>query len=155
MAIVIRHAELSDAPLIVEFSAALAMESEDKVLPPNVLRRGVETGIARRELCRYYVAEIDGRVVGQIMVTFEWSDWRNGMFWWIQSVYVHPDFRRRGVFTRLFRHVETLARSENACGLRLYVECENDVAQKTYSSLGLGDTAYRVMECDWSERCAD
>lgn len=151
MAIVIRHAEISDAPLIAGFNAAMAMETEGKALVAEVVLRGVETGFARRELCRYFVAEIGGRVVGQFMVTFEWSDWRNAMFWWIQSVYVLPEFRRRGVFAQLYRHAEALARGDGACGIRLYVENENQIAQRVYQKLGLADSGYRVMGCDWSK----
>jgi len=83
-------------------------------------------------------------------VTFEWSDWRNGNFWWIQSVYVHPEYRSRGVFSALYRHVEALARESGACGMRLYVEDHNSTAQQVYRRLGMDDARYRVFETDWS-----
>jgi len=96
---------------------------------------------------RYWVAMADRRVVGQIMVTYEWSDWRNGNIWWIQSVYVHGDYRRSGVFSSLYRHVESLARQiPRVCGIRLYVERGNNRVQRTYQSLGMAMTDYRVMQ---------
>ena len=95
---------------------------------------------------RYWVAESAGKVVGQIMVTYEWSDWRNGTLWWIQSVYVHPDYRRMGVFSTLYRYVESVAHENHVRGLRLYVECNNRRAQKTYEALGMVNPNYQVME---------
>ena len=107
--------------------------------------------LADRSKGQYWVAEADGRVVGQIMVTYEWSDWRNGNVWWIQSVYVHGDYRRRGVFSALYRHVESLARQDSHVrGIRLYVEHENTRAQQTYQSLGMKMTDYRVMQTIFS-----
>src|SRR5436305_11877012 len=131
----IRSAGPHDAAIITAYNAAMALETEHKHLEPPTLRAGVERAIALGDAARYFLAEIDGRVVGQLMITFEWSDWRNGMFWWIQSVYVHPDFRSRGIFKQLYRHVETLARQANACGLRLYVERQNSAAQEVYRRL--------------------
>jgi ribosomal protein S18 acetylase RimI-like enzyme len=97
------------------------------------------------------VAELDGRVVGQLMVTYEWSDWRNGAFWWIQSVYVLPEARRCGAFSALYSHVERLAKATpGVCGLRLYVELANERAQATYRRCGMTDAGYRVMEADYS-----
>lgn len=99
----------------------------------------------------YYLAEQDGRVVGQLLITFEFSDWRDGLFWWIQSVYVHPSARRGGVYRALHRHVEQEARkSGTACGLRLYVDKRNTRAQQVYRSLGLVPTEYDLYEADWS-----
>jgi GNAT superfamily N-acetyltransferase len=100
---------------------------------------------------RYFVAEAGGRPVGQLMITYEWSDWRNGRFWWIQSVYVLPDARRGGVFRALFRHLEDMARDDpGVCGIRLYVERDNLRAQATYRHCGLADAGYAVMEVDYS-----
>ena len=97
------------------------------------------------------MAEIDGRVVGQLMITYEWSDWRNGVFWWIQSVYVLPEARRLGVFSELYAHLERLAKATpGVCGLRLYVEHANERAQATYRRCGMVDAGYRVMEVDYS-----
>jgi GNAT superfamily N-acetyltransferase len=128
----------------------MAFETEHKRLDPAVLRAGVEGAIAGPASAQYYLAEDRGRVVGQLMVTFEWSDWRNADFWWIQSVYVHPDFRSRGIFATLYRHVERLARDAGACGLRLYVERDNAGAQSAYRRLGMTDSDYLVYETDWS-----
>jgi ribosomal protein S18 acetylase RimI-like enzyme len=148
--IVIRSATTNDAAVIAEFNAAMAMETEHKRLDAAVLRAGVERAIAMADAARYFLAEIDAKVVGQLMITFEWSDWRNGMFWWIQSVYVHPEFRSRGIFKQLYRHVESLAREAGACGLRLYVERQNSAAQEVYKRLGMGDAGYAVFEMDWT-----
>jgi GNAT superfamily N-acetyltransferase len=146
----IRHATAADAETITAFNAAMALETEHRRLDMAVLRAGVEGAIARPQAARYYLAEVGGRVVGQLMVTFEWSDWRNADFWWIQSVYVHPEFRSRGIFGALYRHVERLAREAGACGLRLYVERENVGAQAAYRRLGMTDSGYLVYEADWS-----
>ena len=143
----IRDATPSDAEIIAEFNANLALESEGMRLDPGLVGPGVDALLGDRSRGRYWVAESDGRIVGQIMVTYEWSDWRNGMIWWIQSVYVHGDYRRGGVFSALYRHVESLARQDpQVCGIRLYVEHENARAQRTYASLGMKMTDYRVMQ---------
>ena len=147
----IREATASDVECIVRFNQLLARETEDKQLDPARLRAGVEQGLARPDACRYYLAEQNGRVIGQTMVTCEWSDWRNGLFWWIQSVYVDHGHRRGGVFRALFRHVEAAAkRSPDVCGLRLYVDQTNDRAISTYRRLGMKGTEYVVYEVDWS-----
>jgi GNAT superfamily N-acetyltransferase len=146
----IRSALGADAEIITQYNAAMALETEHKRLNRSALRAGVERAISQPEGARYFLAASEGRVVGQLMVTFEWSDWRNGMFWWIQSVYVHPDFRSRGIFKRLYRHVEALAREAGACGLRLYVERENLGAQEVYRRMGMADAGYAVFETDWS-----
>jgi ribosomal protein S18 acetylase RimI-like enzyme len=146
----IRGATAADAEVIASYNAAMALETEHKRLDLAVLRAGVEGAIRQPESAQYYLADVGGRVVGQLMVTFEWSDWRNADFWWIQSVYVHPDFRSRGVFKALYRHAETLARQAGACGLRLYVERDNTVAQAAYRRLGMTDAGYLVYETDWS-----
>ena len=150
MTIQIRTAEPRDVPTIVEFNARMAEETEHLTLQRARLLPGVETVVADPARGIYFVAVADGAVVGQLMITYEWSDWRNGTFWWIQSVYVRQDFRKRGVFRSLYRHVHDLARSrEGVCGLRLYVEQENRRAQDTYRSLGMRETPYRMMEEDF------
>ena len=147
MDVTIRDATPGDAAIIADYNGRLAAESEGMHLLPEIVGPGVEAMLADRARGRYWVAEADGRVVGQIMVTYEWSDWRNGSIWWIQSVYVHGDYRRRGVFSALYRHVESLARRDpQACGIRLYVERDNERAQRTYASLGMRMTDYRVMQ---------
>ena len=148
----IREAVASDAAQIAQYNALLAMESEGTRLAPDVAERGAEAMFADPSRGRYWLAEADGEVVGQLMLTYEWSDWRNGMVWWIQSVYVHGDFRRRGVFSALYRHVESLARQEpEVCGLRLYVERDNARAQSTYETLGMHTTNYLVMHSMFTE----
>jgi GNAT superfamily N-acetyltransferase len=97
----------------------------------------------------YYVAEVKGAVVGQVMITYEWSDWRNGNIWWIQSVYVKPEFRRAGVFRALFNHLRNLAQSrKDVCNLRLYVHAENTRAHESYLRLGMALTQYEVFDLD-------
>ncbi len=143
----IRPATPADVDTICEFNVRLAFESEGKTLDPAYLRPGVEAVLADPEKGLYYLAEADGRPVGQLAITREWSDWRNGWFWWIQSVYVHADARRRGVFRSLYEHLESVAKSDpRVIGIRLYVENENRTAHATYEKLGLTFSAYRIME---------
>jgi GNAT superfamily N-acetyltransferase len=147
----IRDAMLADLDVIVEFNRRLAWETEHKRLDPAVLRPGVETALTRHDWSRYLIAEVGRDVVGQMMITYEWSDWRNGLFWWIQSVYVRDDARRGGVFRSLYKHVEALARATpNSCGLRLYVEHENAAAISTYTKLGMVPSGHLLYENDWS-----
>ena len=147
MPLEVRPATPADAPVIVEFNRLLAEESEGKALDRALLAAGVAAGLADPHKALYFVAEEGGRVLGQTMITFEWSDWRNGWFWWVQSVYVRPEARRRGVFRALFEHVVAAARRDpQVIGLRLYVEEENRLAQQTYARLGLSRTSYHVME---------
>ena len=143
----IRDATPADATTIADYNTRLALESEGMKLAPDVVGPGVKAMLADRSMGRYWVAEAGGEVVGQIMVTYEWSDWRNGVIWWIQSVYVHGDYRRAGVFSALYRHVESLARRDaHVCGIRLYVERDNSRALRTYASLGMIMTDYLVMQ---------
>jgi ribosomal protein S18 acetylase RimI-like enzyme len=139
----VREANRDDTDLLVAFNAAMALETEAKTLSRDILRAGVTTIFDEPRRGFYRVAEIGGRAVGCLMITFEWSDWRNGDWWWIQSVYVHPEFRRHGVFRALYAHVEAVAcATPGVVGLRLYVEKENRRAQKTYASLGMHETDY-------------
>ena len=143
----IRPATLDDLDVVCDFNARLAWESEAKRLDDAVLRGGVRALLTDPAKGRYFVAESAGQVVGQLAFTYEWSDWRNGWFWWIQSVYVHPDHRRHGVFTSLCRYLEERAVAEkDVIGIRLYVEAENDKAQATYDKLGLMKTTYGVRQ---------
>jgi ribosomal protein S18 acetylase RimI-like enzyme len=146
-AISVREAVPADAATIAAFNAAMARETEDKSLDPGLVGPGVAALLEDASKGRYWVAESNGEVVGQLMVTYEWSDWRNGNIWWIQSVYVHPDWRRRGVFSTLYRHVESIVAADPAAiGLRLYVEQQNTRAQQTYRALGMIAPGYVVME---------
>lgn len=150
-ALVIREAQPDDHAVIVENNIALAFESEGKVLDRDRISEGVRQALADAGRACYYLAEADGRVAGQLMITREWSDWRCGWFWWIQSVYVSPDYRRRGIYRALHEHVAERARaSGTACGIRLYVEHQNELARSTYEKLGLKDSGYVLMETDWS-----
>jgi GNAT superfamily N-acetyltransferase len=150
----IRAAHLADATMLAEWNAAMALETEHKQLDPGTVQAGVAAGIADPTKARYFIAMEDASVagaetlgvpVGTLMLTTEWSDWRNGTWWWIQSVYVPPAHRRKGVFAALYRHVEQLARNTpDVVGLRLFVERENANAQRTYEALGMQDEGYRV-----------
>ncbi|KAB8335808.1 GNAT family N-acetyltransferase [Scytonema tolypothrichoides VB-61278] len=146
----IRLAKPDDLDVLVEFNRAMARETEDKDLCLDILTAGVETLLKNPILGFYVVAENQNKVTGSLMVTTEWSDWRNGIFWWIQSVYVHPDFRRQGIYRQLYEFVKEKARNQQnelrICGFRLYVEHQNTVAQKTYEALGMKDTGYMIFE---------
>ena len=150
MAVNIRPAYADDAGTIAAFNAQLALETETKTLDRTQLGLGVADLLANPDRGRYFLAEVDGEIVGQLMITYEWSDWRNGLFWWIQSVFVRPETRRRGVFTALYNHIQSLASDEDGvCGIRLYVERDNQRAQRTYETLGMIKTGYQVMEVDF------
>ena len=152
----VRPAVPADTDLLAQWAAAMAWETEHKRLDPGTVRAGVAAGIADPRRARYFVAMDDAAVaghetiataVGTLMVTREWSDWRNGDWWWIQSVYVPPEQRRRGVFAALYRHVEAQARATpGVVGLRLYVERHNEAAQRTYAALGMVDAGYALLE---------
>lgn len=147
MPITIRPATFDDWPTIVEFNCRLASETEGKELNRTHVEPGVKAVLDDERKGRYFVACEGDQIVGQLLHTFEWSDWRNGDIWWLQSVYVHPDFRRAGVFRTLFEHLRTKAAADpHVVGLRLYVETHNSGAQKTYQNLGLKDADYLVME---------
>ena len=144
---IFRLATAGDAAVLAEFNAAMALETEGKELLPDVIGAGVRSLLATPPSGFYLLAETEGQVVGSLLVTKEWSDWRNGDFWWIQSVYVRPAWRRQGVYKRLYRHVQKLAAKDPAvCGFRLYVERENKQAQSTYRTLGMKETRYLVFE---------
>jgi len=146
VSLTIRPATSADAAVIAGFNQAMALETEAKVLSPPLVEAGVRAVFADPARGFYLVAEEAGDVLAGLMVTFEWSDWRSADFWWIQSVYVRPPARRRGIFARLYREIEARARAAGACGLRLYVENENQTASATYLRLGMHDAHYRVME---------
>jgi ribosomal protein S18 acetylase RimI-like enzyme len=147
MTLTIRRADPRDAAVIAEFNQRMARETEHKTLDPAVLGRGVARVFADPARGFYLVAEAGGEVVGQLMVTYEWSDWRDGWFWWVQSVYVREDRRRHGVFRDLYAELLRQARSAgDVVGVRLYVEKDNTRAQATYQHLGMGDAGYLVWE---------
>ena len=143
----IREATRDEIPLLVSFNQSMALETENLELDRATLASGVKGVFDRPERGTYFVAEVGGRVVGGLMVTKEWSDWRNGDFWWIQSVYVIPEFRRRGVFGALYANARSRAEMDPAvCGCRLYVEKENVSAQEVYLQKGFSETDYRLFE---------
>lgn len=147
MSCVVREGGAADVDIVCTFNGLLARETEAKDLDPVVLRRGVQALLNDATRGRYFLAEEEGRVLGQVAVTYEWSDWRAGFFWWLQSVYVAKEARRRGIFRLLLEHVQILARREpSVVGIRLYVERDNRAAQETYRKLGLEATPYLVME---------
>ena len=146
----IRRATAGDAPAIALHNAAMAAETESITLDPERALRGVEAVLRDPAKGFYLLAETDGNIAGQLMITFEWSDWRNGVFWWLQSVYVRPEHRRHGVFTRLYGAMrEEAERSGDVCGVRLYVESANQRAQQTYQRLGLHPAHYQMYEVDF------
>lgn len=145
--IVIRRATDGDIRRLVEFNIALCLETEGRELDRATVLKGVGRFVNEPAHGRYFVAEIGGQVVGQTAHTFEWSDWRNGQIWWIQSVYVSPEFRGRGVFRGLFEHVRSLGEKDaDCCGIRLYMERRNATARESYVRLGFRETGYEVLE---------
>ena len=156
MGISIRNATMTDAAIIASNNSLMAEETEGRTLDPDIIGPGGVALLGDPGKGRYWVAEAAGQIVGQLMVTYEWSDWRNGTLWWIQSVYIAPDFRRQGVFSALYHHVESLAAAEpDVCGLRLYVEDNNHRAQRTYEALGMVKPGYVVMESMFDKRDND
>lgn len=146
-ALAIRAAQRGDVGFLVDSNAAMAFETEHKRLDRDVLTRGTEAVFDAPNRGFYLIAERAGAAVGCLLVTREWSDWRNGDWWWIQSVYVIAAARRSGVFRALHADVERRARAtQGVVGLRLYVEYENRVAQETYAALGMQDAGYRLLE---------
>lgn len=142
----VRDSGIEDVDKLVAWNAAMARETEAKALDLAVLERGVRAVFAEPRRGRYLVAELDGKPVGGLLLTFEWSDWRDGDFWWIQSVYVVPAARRRGIFRALYAEVEARAAASAAVGIRLYVERDNQAAQTTYRDLGMHECAYRMYQ---------
>lgn len=150
MTLSIRAATADDCPVLVTFNQELAQATEGKVLDAERLARGIARVLADPVRGRYLVAEWDGRPVGCLMLTREWSDWRDAWFWWIQSVFVAAEARRRGVYRALHERVLSQARAAgDVCGLRLYVERSNTSAQSTYRSVGMGPGAYELYEVDF------
>ncbi|WP_107667435.1 GNAT family N-acetyltransferase [Cyanothece sp. BG0011] len=143
----IRLAQLDDVKAIANFNQTMAMETEGKVLQPDVLKAGIKALLNNPSHGFYVVAEVQSKVVGCLMITREWSDWRNGVFWWIQSVFVEQEYRRRGIYRKMYEFIKELANNkEEVCGFRLYVEKDNRVAQETYSALGMTPLPYLMFE---------
>jgi ribosomal protein S18 acetylase RimI-like enzyme len=143
----IRKAQSSDAASLVNFNQKMALETEGKRLDTATLTAGVSAVFSDENKGFYVVAEDDGSIVGGLLVTFEWSDWRNKWFWWIQSVYIVPEARGRGIYRLLYDHVKAeAAKNANVCGFRLYVERENVHAQRVYEKVGMENTVYFMYE---------
>ena len=146
----VRRAEPRDAIQIVRFQQDMALETEGKTLDKSLINAGVDAVFGDPDKGFYLVAEVSGEVIGSLLITYEWSDWRNATFWWIQSVFVDADYRRRGVYTAMHDYVLTQAReSDDICGVRLYVERSNHIAQQTYKSLGMDHSHYDLYEIDF------
>jgi len=144
---VIRKAVEEDLPVIASFNRAMALETEDKALDESLIQAGTAGMQAHPEYGFYLVAQKGGEIAGSLMVTYEWSDWRNGLFWWVQSVYVRPEFRRQGVYKALYDWVRSeVKKAPEAVGIRLYVETENIGAQKAYEALGMLRCHYAMYE---------
>lgn len=144
--ILIRKANPSDASAIIDFQQKMAWETEKMTLSPETVTKGVNAVFEEKSRGEYFVAESDGKVVASLLITFEWSDWRNCNVWWFQSVYVIPEFRRQGIFRKMYTHVRELAEKEGIAGLRLYVETNNTRAKKTYEALGMSSEHYSFYE---------
>jgi len=152
MDIIVREGRPGDLEAIVSFNRAMAMETEHKTLDPTIVTSGVRRALQDPGKGRYLLAVAADRVVGQLMFTLEWSDWRDGWLWWIQSVYVDPEWRGRGVFSCLYRRLaDTASKADDVRGLRLYVESDNERAQQVYRSLGMRPAGYLVLEMIFGE----
>lgn len=145
-AISTRKAVLSDAKILSDFNCAMALETENKTLDANVVLRGVKRMINEPQRGFYLLLEIDNKVQASLMITYEWSDWRDADFWWIQSVYVAPEARRQGHYSRLYNEIKRMAKDANVCGIRLYAETQNHSAQTTYTTLGMHECEYTMFE---------
>jgi ribosomal protein S18 acetylase RimI-like enzyme len=147
MPLTVRAATVADVPLITDFNARLAQETEGKTLDPAIVTAGVIAALTDPHKGPYYLAVDGATVMGQLQITFEWSDWRNGWLWWIQGVYVPSAARRHGVFRALYDHVYRLAKADGGViGLRLYVEKDNVAAQATYRQMGMEPAGYLLFE---------
>jgi GNAT superfamily N-acetyltransferase len=145
--ILCRQATRDDVEVLVDFQLAMAAETEALQLDRKVCLRGVAAVLQDSGLGRYFVAERDGEVVGSALITYEWSDWRNGQVWWIQSVYVLPAARKQGAYAGLYAHIQNLAKERpDVRGIRLYVDRRNTRAQEVYARLGMNGDHYQVFE---------
>jgi GNAT superfamily N-acetyltransferase len=145
--ILIREAKRLDIQLIVDFQLTMAMESEGMKLEKQILEKGVRAVFDDPAKGKYYVAEYESQVVGSMLNTFEWSDWRNGTIIWFQSVYIKPESRKLGIFKQMYKHIKNLVeRDDQLCGMRLYVDKGNERAQKVYKALGMNGEHYDTYE---------
>jgi len=143
----IRRAEVSDINIIADFQCKLAFETEDLSLEIDIVRQGLQALFSDPSKGQYFVAEYEGRVIACHLITYEWSEWRNGNVWWIQSVYVEKNFRGQHIFKRMYERLQQLAEADNkVLGLRLYVDKKNVKAQQVYNHLGMNGEHYTVFE---------
>jgi ribosomal protein S18 acetylase RimI-like enzyme len=142
----IRKAKPEDALVIIDFQQKMAWETENIILPTEIITKGVNEVFANPVRGQYFVSEEDGIVVASLLVTYEWSDWRNTNVWWIQSVFVLPAYRRTGIFRSMYSQIKNEAEKQSVAGLRLYVETNNSGAQKTYEALGMKSEHYTMYE---------
>ncbi len=146
----IREATIDDVPIIADMNIGIARETEDKVLDKSVISEGVKIAVSNPSLARYFIAESSGSIAGQTMVTYEWSDWRAGQIWWLQSVYVLPKFRGKGCFRSIYCHIKSLAeKTPLSKAIRLYVMEDNEVGKNVYSKVGMKHSGYVVYEEEW------
>jgi len=148
-AVLIRLAQKTDIPSIVSFNQEMAQETENKHLDEALLRKGVTNLFDHPQYGFYCVAECNGQIVGQLMITYEWSDWRNGLFWWIQSVYILPDYRGKGIYRQLHTFILEESSTHSVCGIRLYVDKDNTSAKNVYESCGMAKSHYDMFENDF------
>lgn len=144
--IIITKGQIEDVESIAQFQVDMAMESEGTQLDKDTVTKGVSAAMADENKGLYYIARVDGKAVGSLMLTREWSDWNNGWYWWIQSVYVEPDYRRQGVYKSMYQAVCTDAKQQNVAQVRLYVDKTNTRGQEVYSSLGMQESHYLIYE---------
>ncbi|MGD0340681.1 MAG: GNAT family N-acetyltransferase [Bacteroidales bacterium] len=144
--IIIRKANQLDTPSIADFQLKMAWETEQMALDPETVRKGVKAVFEVPSRGQYYVAETTGKVVASLLITYEWSDWRNCNVWWFQSVFVEPEYRRQGIFRKMYEQIKHTAEEQGVAGLRLYVETKNERARKTYETMGMSSEHYSFYE---------
>ncbi len=142
----IRRAKQSDAAAIIDFQQRMAWETERMTLDPDILREGVYAVFTNVNCGQYWVAEDGALVISSLLITYEWSDWRNSNVWWFQSVYVLPSYRRQGIFRAMYLRIKSEAEKQRVAGLRLYVESSNYTAQQTYEAMGMESKHYKMFE---------
>tara|TARA_Y100000746_G_C15297027_1_gene364051 strand:- start:104 stop:556 length:453 start_codon:yes stop_codon:yes gene_type:complete len=143
---------IEDINSLVDFNIKMAKETENKILNKKIVTKGVSEVLTDTTLGYYVIAKNKNTILGSLMITYEWSDWRNGMFWWIQSVYVEKEYRQQGVYKKMYSYIKDKALKDNSCtGIRLYVEQENKIAQSVYKKLEMKETHYKLFEIDFQD----
>ncbi len=143
---------IEDINSLVNFNIKMAKETENKILNKKIVTKGVSEVLTDTTLGYYVIAKNKNTILGSLMITYEWSDWRNGMFWWIQSVYVEKEYRQQGVYKQMYSYIKDKALKDNSCtGIRLYVEQENKIAQSVYTKLEMKETHYKLFEIDFQD----